>query len=95
MVVPAPRPPPAFQTIHGAAPMLDREPRGREASSTAGMLDSWTVKAPRVFVRGGQEGARPQAARRAVDADGRPLTVDLTMADAPNAAWTERIVKAV
>jgi len=35
-----------FQTIHVVSLMLDRERAGREASPTAGVLDSQTVKAP-------------------------------------------------
>jgi len=35
-----------FQTLHDVALMLDRERSGREASPTAGVIDSQTVKAP-------------------------------------------------
>jgi putative transposase len=35
-----------FQTIHDVALMLDRERAGREASPSAGILDSQSVKAP-------------------------------------------------
>ena len=35
-----------FRTIHDIARMLDRERVGREASPSAGVLDSQTVKAP-------------------------------------------------
>ncbi len=35
-----------FQTVHDVALMLDREQAGREASPSAGVLDSQTVKAP-------------------------------------------------
>ena len=35
-----------FRSIHNIAVMIDRERAGREASPTAGVLDSQTVKAP-------------------------------------------------
>ena len=35
-----------FRTIHDIALMLDREQSGREASPTAGVVDSQTIKAP-------------------------------------------------
>jgi hypothetical protein len=35
-----------FQTLHDVALMLDRERAGREASTSAGVLDSQSVKAP-------------------------------------------------
>jgi putative transposase len=35
-----------FRTIHDVALMIDRERVGREASSSAGILDSQSVKAP-------------------------------------------------
>ena len=46
-----------FRTIHGLAVMIDRERAGREASPSAGILDSQTVKAP-------AQGIRKRAARR-------------------------------
>ena len=35
-----------FRTLHDVALMLDRERVGREASPTAGVIDSQSVKAP-------------------------------------------------
>jgi hypothetical protein len=57
-----------FRTIHDIALMLDRERVGREASPSAGILDSQTVKAPapgsRARLRRGQEDGRAQAPHR-------------------------------
>ena len=41
-----------FQTIHGVALMLDREQAGREASPSAAIIDSQTIKAPQGKTRG-------------------------------------------
>ena len=41
-----------FRTIHDVALMLDRDNAGREASPTAGVIDSQTVKAPFAAARG-------------------------------------------
>src|SRR5260370_12398122 len=43
-----------FRTIHDIALMVDRERAGREASPTAGIDDSQTVKAPAAKTRGKQ-----------------------------------------
>ena len=40
-----------FRTIHGVAPMLDREAAGREASPTDGVPDSRSRKVPRLRPR--------------------------------------------
>ncbi len=47
-----------FRTIHDLALMLDRERTGREASPTAGVLDSQTVKAPSAPGGGGYDAAK-------------------------------------
>ena len=47
-----------FRTIHDIALMLDRERCGREASPSAGVLDSQTVKAPAAPQVGGNERRR-------------------------------------
>src|SRR6202035_1831941 len=41
-----------FRTIHDVSLMLDRERSGREASPSAGILDSQSVKAPAARQRG-------------------------------------------
>ena len=72
-----------FQTLHDVALMLDREHAGREASPTAGLLDSQTVKALHAPGGGGYDAAKKTKGRKrhiAVDADGRLLIVNLTAA---------------
>jgi putative transposase len=87
-----------FQTIHDVALMLDRERAGREASPTAGVLDSQTVKAPSAAGGGGYDAAKKVKGRKrhvAVDTDGRLLMVNLTAADVQDARGAEAIVAAV
>jgi putative transposase len=87
-----------FQTIHDIALMLDRERVGREASPSAGVLDSQTVKAPHAPGGGGYDAAKKVTGRKrhvAVDTDGRLLMVNLTTADVQDAAGAEAIIKAV
>jgi putative transposase len=87
-----------FQTVHDIALMLDRERVGREASPSAGVVDSQTVKAPRAAGGGGYDAAKKVRGRKrhvAVDTDGRLLMVNLTMADVQDAAGAEAIVKAI
>ncbi len=57
-----------FQTIHDVALMLDREQAGREASPSAGVLDSQTVKAPHAP---GGAATTPQSGPRAASATSR------------------------
>src|SRR6202040_2280883 len=47
-----------FRTIHDIALMVDRERAGREASPTAGIADSQTVKAPAAKTRGYDAGKK-------------------------------------
>ena len=47
-----------FQTIHDVALMIDRERAGREASPTAGVIDSQSVKAPAAKARGYDAGKK-------------------------------------
>lgn len=78
-----------FRTIHDIALMLDREQAGREASPSAGVLDSQTVKAPHAPGGGGYDAAKRTKGRKrhiAVDTDGRLLMVNLTAADVQDAA---------
>lgn len=87
-----------FRTIHDIALMIDRERVGREASPTAGVVDSQTVKAPHAPDGGGYDAAKRTKGRKrhiAVDTDGRLLMVNLTTADVQDAAGAELIVAAV
>jgi putative transposase len=64
--------------------MLDRERVGREASPSAGVLDSQTIKSPHAAGGGGYDAAKRIKGRKrhiAVDIDGRLLMVNLTAAD--------------
>jgi hypothetical protein len=47
-----------FQTIHDLALMVDRERAGREASPSAGVIDSQSVKAPQSKTRGYDAGKK-------------------------------------
>ena len=63
-----------FQTIHDIAVMMDRERAGRQASPSAGITDSQTVKAPEA--RRGYDAAKKTVGRKrhiVVDTDGRLL----------------------
>ena len=77
-----------LRTIHDIALMMDRERLGREASPSAAVIDSQTVKAPAARSRGY---ANKKIVRRkrhiAVDTDGRLLMVNLTTADVATAPW--------
>ena len=87
-----------FRTVHDVMLMLDREQQGREASPSAGMIDSQTVKAPHAPGGGGYDAAKRTKGRKrhvAVDTDGRLLMVNLTTADVQDAAGAEEIVRAV
>jgi putative transposase len=60
-----------FQTIHDIAVMMDRERAGRQASPSAGITDSQTVKAPEA--RRGYDAAKKTVGRKrhiVVDTDG-------------------------
>src|SRR5919107_2679457 len=87
-----------FQTLHDVALMLDRERSGREASPTAGVIDSQSVKAPSAPGGGGYDAAKKVKGRKrhiAVDTDGRLLMVNLTSADIQDAAGAEAIIGAI
>jgi transposase len=47
-----------FQTIHDLALMVDREWAGREASPSAAVIDSQSVKAPQAATRGYDAGKK-------------------------------------
>ena len=87
-----------FRTIHDVMLMLDREQAGREASPSAGVLDSQTVTAPHAPGGRGYDAAKRIKGRKrhvAVDTDGRLLIVNLTAADVQDAAGAEEIFRAV
>jgi len=86
-----------FQTIHDVALMLDRERAGREASLSAAVIDSQTVKAAQGKTRG-YDGAKTIVGRKrhiAVDTDGRLLMVHLTSADLSDSAGAQAIYDAL
>lgn len=86
-----------FRTIHDVALMIDRERAGREASPSAGVIDSQTIKAPMAGERGFDAGKKIVGRKRhiAVDADGRLLAVNLTTADISDSAGAMPILDAV
>jgi transposase len=86
-----------FETIHNMAVMLDRERQGREASPTAGVIDSQSVKAPAAKQRGFDAGKKIAGRKRhiAVDTDGRLLMINLTPADISDSAGAQTILDAI
>ena len=86
-----------FETIHDVALMIDRERAGREASPTAGVVDSQSVKAPAAKARGYDAGKKIHGRKRhiAVDTDGRLLMVNLTTADIADSAGAQTILDAI
>jgi len=86
-----------FQTIHDVSVMLDRERVGREASPTAGVVDSQTIKAPHGNTRGYDAAKKTVGRKRhvAVDTDGRLLMVNLTTADVSDSAGAQLILDRV
>jgi transposase len=86
-----------FQTIHDVELVLDRERAGREASPSAGVIDSQSVKAPQAGTRGYDVARKITGRKRhiAVDTDGRLLMVNLTTADISDSAGAQMILDAV
>ncbi len=86
-----------FRTIHDVALMIDRERAGREASPSAGVLDSQSVNAPQAKTRGYDAGKKIVGRKRhvAVDTDGRLLMVNLTTADISDSAGAQAIIGAI
>jgi transposase len=86
-----------FQTIHDVSLMLHRERAGREASPTAGVLDSQTVKAPHGPARGYDAAKKTVGRKRhiVVDTDGRLLMLNLTTADVSDSAGAQLILDGV
>ena len=87
-----------FRTIHDIALMLDREREGREASPSAGIIDSQTAKAPAAGGTRGYAAAGKTVGRKrrvAVDTNGRLLMVNLTTADISDSAGAQAILDAL
>jgi putative transposase len=86
-----------FETIHDVALMIDRERVGREASPTAGVIDSQSVKAPAAPTRGYDAGKKIVGRKRhiTVDTDGRLLMINLTTADMADSAGAQAILDAI
>ena len=86
-----------FQTIHDLCLMCDREEAGREASPTAAVVDSQSVKAPHAETRSYDAGKKIVGRKRhiAVDADGRLLMVNLSTADISDSAGALPILEAI
>ena len=84
-----------FQTLHDVTLMLHRERAGREASPTAGVIDSQSVKASAPGAQRGYDAGKKIVGRKrhiAVDTDGRLLMVNLTPADISDSAGTQAIL---
>lgn len=86
-----------FQTINDVSFMLDCERAGREASPTAGVLDSQTVKAPHGLARGYDAAKKTVGRKRhiVVDTHGRLLMLNLTTADVSDSAGAQLILDGV
>jgi transposase len=86
-----------FNTIHDLALMADRERAGREASPSAAVIDSQSVKAPAAKSRGYDAAKKITGRKRhiAVDTDGRLLLVNLTTADISDSAGAKAILDAI
>ena len=86
-----------FNTIHDIALMVDRERAGREASPSAAVIDSQSVKAPVAKGRGFDAAKKIVGRKRhiAVDTDGRLLLVNLTTADISDSAGGQAILDAI
>lgn len=86
-----------FQTIHDVELMLDRERSGREASPTAAVIDSQSVKAQHAETSGYDATKKIVGRKRhiAVDTDGRLLTINLTPADISDSAGAQLILDAI
>ena len=86
-----------FRTIHDIALMMDREHAGREASPSAGVIDSQSVKAPAATARGYDAAKKIVGRKRhvVVDTDGRLLMVNLTTADISDSAGAQLVLDAI
>jgi len=87
-----------FRTVHDIVLMMDRERAGREASPSAGVVDSRPVKAPAPGADRGYDAAKRTVGRKrhvVVDTDGRLLMVNLTPADLSDNAGADMILAAI
>ena len=86
-----------FQTIHDVELMLDCERAGREASPSAGLVDSQSINAVSAEARGYDADKKVVGRKRhiAVDTDGRLLMVRLTPADLAESAGEVMILDAL
>ena len=86
-----------FSTIHNMAVMIDRERAGRQASPSAAVVDSQSVKAPAAKSRGFDANKKIVGRKRhiAVDTDGRLLMLNLTTADISDSAGAQAILDAI
>jgi transposase len=77
--------------------MMDRERVGLEASPSAAVIDSQTVKAPAARARGYDANKKIVGRKRhiAVDTDGRLLMVNLTTADIADSTGARAILGAI
>ena len=77
--------------------MVDRERAGREASPSAAVIDSQSVKAPQAKTRGYDAAKKIVGRKRhiAVDTDGRLLMVNLTPADLSDSAGAQAILDGI
>ena len=78
--------------------MLDRERAGREASPSAAVIDSQSVKAPAPGATRGYDAGKKVVGRKrhiAVDTDGRLLMVNLTTADISDSAGAQAILDGI
>jgi len=78
--------------------MVDRERAGREASPSAAVIDSQSVKAPAPGAQRGYDAGKKIVGRKrhiAVDTDGRLLMVNLTPADISDSAGAEAVLEAL
>jgi transposase len=77
--------------------MLDRERQGREASPSAAIIDSQSIKASLAQARGYEAGKKIFGRKRhiAVETDGRLPVVNLTTADISDSAGAQAILDAI
>lgn len=86
-----------FQTIHDVELMRDRAQAGRDASPTAAVIDSQSIKALHAKTGGYDAGKKVVGRKRhiAVDTDGRLLMINLTSADISDSAGAQMILDAI